>query len=576
MGVAERSAEFTQLIGSIIDAYDRMDISTRTYVGAVLLPAIVLFVGSIVVVTFWQTLFLVRLLVPVLGFVFLAAAAAYPKLVMDRRRIEMENRFHLLVTHMTVLSTTNIDRMEVFRKLASEDEYGELAVEMRRIVELVDTWNQSLDDALRRRAKEVPSDSLTDLFDRLAYTLGAGQELDEFLLEEQHVMIENYSTIYQQSLENLDVMKDLYLSMILSMTFALVFSIILPILTGTNPTWTVAAVIAMFVFVQLGFFLVIRAIVPYDPVWYIEEGFRTATNKRLLASTVIGAVLVVATLLTMAASIFGVEPFRSLVPMESVPTPLYLSIPTLPLLIPGFVFRFEERWVIDRDEEFPSFIRALGASESAKQSTTSDILVTLRKKDFGRLTDTVDDLYRRLNIRIDAAKAWRYFGGDSASYLIQKFSEMYLVGRAMGGEPKQLGELISHNMNQINQLREQRRQVAVTLVGLLYGITAAASFAFFTGLEIAIIMSGFDLGVGSAGVDFGQLLHTKKYNVPLLRYLVLLVILFNAAVSSLTLRTADGGHLGNSYLHFVLLTWVGALTAVTTSTLIENLLDVDL
>jgi len=575
MSIAGRATRATELVGSVLDAYDRMEMDARRYVFFVLLPAMVAFFGMVVVAVAWRTLFLVRLLLPVLGLVLFAAALGYPKLALDRRRIEMENRFHLMVTHMTVLSTTNIDRMEVFRKLANEEEYGPLTVEMRRIVQLVDTWNQSLDDALRRRAKEVPSDSLTDLFDRLAYTLGAGQEMSDFLFEEQGVIIENYRTIYQQSLENLDVMKDLYLSMVLSMTFALVFAIVLPILTGTNPTWTVAAVIAMFAFVQLGFLLVIRALVPYDPLWYIEGGYRTRSKQILVGTSAAAAVLFVLIVLSMTASTFGIFPFSALLPMGAIPTPLYLAIPTLPFLLPAIAFRRQENAIIERDEEFPSFIRALGASESAKQSTTSMVLSTLRKKDFGPLTDTIDSLYRRLNMRLDTERAWRYFAEDTQSYIIQKFSEMYLIGREMGGEPKRLGELISQNMNQIAQLREQRRQVTVTLVGLLYGISAASTFAFFTGLEIAVIMSGFDIQVGGGQFDFGQLLYTDMYNVPLLRYLLLLVLLFNAVVSSLTIRTADGGHYGNALFHFVVMVWVGCLTAVATESLITMLLDVD-
>ncbi|MDR9380092.1 MAG: archaellar assembly protein FlaJ [Natronomonas sp.] len=575
MGTAGRTVQVTELVSSIIDAYDRMEMESRTYVLAVLLPTTVLFIGTITLAIVWETLFIVQVLLPVLGAVFLLTGVAYPKLAVDRRRIEMENRFHLMVTHMTVLSTTNIDRMEVFRKLANEDEYGELTVENRRVVQLVDTWNQSLDDALRRRAKEVPSDSLTDLFDRLAYTLGAGQEMSDFLFEEQTVIIENYSTIYEQSLENLDVMKDLYLSMVLSMTFALVFAVVLPILTGTNPTWTVAAVIAMFVFVQIGFFLVIRAVVPYDPLWYIEEGYRTRSKQLLVGSSAVAVAGFLLIVLSMLASTFGVAPFTTLVPMESIPTPLYLAIPTLPFLFPAFVFRREEKAIVDRDTEFPSFIRALGASESAKQSTTSVVLGTLRKKDFGALTQNLNDLYRRLNMRIDTESAWRYFAEDTNSYIIQKFSEMYLIGREMGGNPKVLGELISQNMNQLAQLRERRRQVTVTLIGLLYGISAASAFAFFTGLEVAVIMSGFDIDIGSSAASFGQLLHTDMYNVPLLRYLLLLILLFNGVISSLTIRTADGGHYGNAFLHFVALIWVGCLTAVATESLISVLLDVD-
>jgi flagellar protein FlaJ len=574
MSVGQRSAQAADLLGSIINAYEEMEMPARRYVLAVLLPTSLLFLITVVAAVAVETLLLVRLLLPLFGLLILGAGVAYPRVALDRRRIEMENRFHLMVTHLTVLSTTNIDRMEVFRKLGQEEEYGELAKEIRRVVQLVDTWNQSLDDACRRRAKAVPSDSLTDLFERLAYTLGAGQALDDFLLSEQSVMIENYSTIYESALDNLDVMKDLYLSMILSMTFALVFAVVLPILTGTDPTLTVAAVISMFAFVQLGFFLVIRAVTPHDPVWYVPEDVDTDTERKLLLAAAASGLLFVLLVAVMAGALVGVGIFRLLVPAW-LPTPMYIAIPTLPFLGVALVFRIEEKHIRDRDEEFPSFIRALGATESAKQSTTSTVLSTLREKDFGSLTDPVDDLYRRLNMRIDTTRAWHLFTAENGSYLIQKFSEMYLVGREMGGDPKQLGELISRNMNEINQLREQRSQAATTLIGLLYGITAAASFAFFTGLQIVGILAGFEIGAASAGgMDFGKLLHTDVYNLVLLEALLLCIILFNAIVSSLTIRTADGGHPGNGFLHFVMLTWVGCATAVATEQLISMLLSV--
>jgi flagellar protein FlaJ len=574
MSVSQRSKQAADLLGSIITAYEEMEMPARQYVLMVLAPTSFVFLVTVVMAVALDTLLLVRLLVPLFGLLILAGGVAYPRVALDRRRIEMENRFHLMVTHMTVLATTNIDRMEVFRKLGQEEEYGELAKEIRRVVQLVDTWNQSLDDACRRRAKQVPSDSVTDLFERLAYTLGAGQALDDFLLSEQSVMIENYSTIYESALDNLDVMKDLYLSMILSMTFALVFAIVLPILTGTDPTLTVAAVISMFAFVQLGFFLVIRAVTPHDPVWYVAEDIDTDTDRRLLLATAISGVAFLLMTVGMAAALVGMPPFVWVVP-GWLPTPMYIAIPTLPLLGVALVFRREEAHIRDRDEEFPSFIRALGSTESAKQATTSTVLSTLREKDFGSLTDTIDDLYRRLNMRIDTTKAWRHFSAENGSYLVQKFSEMYLIGREMGGDPKKLGELISKNMNEINQLREQRTQAATTLIGLLYGITAAGSFAFFTGLQIVGILAGFEIGAASAGgMNFGKLLHTDVYNLALLEALLLCIILFNAVVSALTIRTADGGHPGNGYLHFVMLTWVGCGTAVATEQLIGMLLSV--
>ncbi|ELZ07644.1 archaellar assembly protein FlaJ [Natrialba aegyptia] len=575
MGIADNTAAINDLSKSIIQAYDEMDLPARLYVPGVLLPAFLFFLATIGIAVVLDAFLLVKLLIPVLGLLIFFAAIGYPRLAVDQRRIEMENRFHLFVIHMTILSTTNIDRMEVLRQLAREEEYGELADEIQRIVDLVDVWHLSLGDACRRRAKAVPSESVADLLERMAYTLGAGQELGEFLHQEQDVLVEKYSTVYQQSLGNLDVLKDLYLSLIISMTFALVFAIVLPLLTGNDPTLTTSIVIVLFVFIQVGFFFVIRAVVPDDPIWYLEDGYRTATKKRILGSTVVGLGLSGLLIVGMVALLFDLVPGASAVPIHALPSLLYMPIATLPLLIPGTVFWYEERQVFDRDRAFPNFIRALGTSESAKQSTTTEVLATLRTQDFGPLTENIDDLYRRLNMRLSTEKSWRYFTGDANTFLIQKFSEMYLIGREMGGGPKRLGELISSNMSAIINLREERKQQTTTLVGVIYGITAASAFAFFMGLELALMLSSFNIDL-EGQVAGGSLVHTDQYNVPILRYLIVLVLIFNAFISSLVLRVADGGHFGNSYIHFAVLLWIGSITGTLTERLVDVLISVDL
>jgi flagellar protein FlaJ len=564
------------LIDEVTEAYDQLDISKRKYVAYVLAPGGGFLLLTILAAVFVPLPFMVRLPIPALGLLVFLAAAIYPKLYLNSRKVSIENQLHLVMTHLTVLSTTNIERMEVFRTLAQEEEYEAAAEELGRVVHLVDTWNQSLDDALRRRAHKIPSDTFADFFDRLGYTIGAGQALDEFLLSEQDAVINNYITVYEGALGNLEVMKDLYMSMILSMTFALVFAIVLPILTGNNPTLTVSAVIVLFMLVQLGFYIAIRAMAPYDPIWFhSEEG---APNDPLLyGSFAVGVIGTFGMIGFVGAGIFGYGPGLPglLFFLGDIPLPLYIAVPITPMALTGFVLRLEENRIATRDSEFPSFIRALGAAESAKQSTTRDVLETLHKKDFGPLTPAVRRLYRRLNIRIDSTEAWYKFASDTRSYLIQKFSGMYLEGRAMGGTPEQLGNLISENMNTVCQLRQQRDQATLTLIGLLYGITAASSFAFFIGLQIVNILADFSeqLNIASAG-NIGKIIYAGVYNIPLIEFLLLLVILFNAVLSSVMIRTIDGGNKANAYLHFVLLTWLGALTAIGTKAVVTAVLTI--
>jgi len=567
-------------IEGLVESYRRMYIPMGKYISFILVPALGFFLLSIVAAVLLDLPLMIKLPIPLLGMLAFVSAVFYPKILLSQRKRQLDNRFHLLVTHMTVLSTTKIDRMEVFRTLADEQEYGELANEMHRIVELVDTWNQSLDDACRRRAKEVPSETVSDFFERLAYTMGAGQSLEDYLLSEQEQIIQNYKTVYEGTLGNLDVMKDLYLSMILAMTFALVFAVVLPVLTGTDPTLTVSAVIVMYIFVQSGFFLAIRSMAPYDPLWFHPEKYSSPIDEKVRNSFVAGASLSALLFLISLGGMFGMSPVRlgDLVPFVSAPLPLPLlaAIPVTPLIIPGVVIRREEGRVKGRDEEFPSFIRALGATEGAKQSTTSTVLSSLRTKDFGPLTPAVDNLYKRLNLRIEPADAWHHFTADCRSYLIQTFSEMYLVGREMGGSPTLLGELIAENMNEVLKLRQQRQQATVTLIGLLYGITAASTFAFFIGLQVVNLLADMSLDLASDAVSFdvGSLINTEVYNIPLIEFLLVVVVLFSAMLSALMIRTVDGGHKMNTYMHFVLLTWIGAIVAIGTKIMVATVISI--
>jgi flagellar protein FlaJ len=576
-GSGDRLNSLLAFVSDVLASYSRLDMSRRRYVLLIFLPTFSVFLLSIAAAIVLQIPTTAKIPIPLLGLLVWVSGLLYPKLYLTQKRTEIEDKFHLAMTHLTVLSTTNIDRVEVFRRLAAEEEYGALADELGQVVGLVDTWNQSIDDACRRRAKEVPSEVMSDLYERLAFTLEAGEELKEFMLDEQDFIIENYQTIYEGQLANLEVMEDLYISMILSMTFGLVFAIVLPILTGVNPTVTVSAVIGLFFLVQVAFFFVIRNIAPYDPVWYFPQP-RFVEDKELWAAIFIGSLGSLGIIFFMGLGFLGIGPGIDgvLFFIEDVPLPLYVAIPVTPLLLTGVVMRFEEERIKERDEQYPNFMRSLGTAETAQQATTVEVLQSLRQKDFGGLTPVINRLYRRLGMRISPENAWSDFSLEAKSYLVQKYSEMYLVGRQMGGTPQVLGELISENMNTINQLREQRRQETVTLIGLLYGISAAAVFAFFIGLEVANILGEFSGELTLDQAEFGQLIYTQAYNVPVIEYLLLLVVLFNAALSSLMIRTIDGGNKATAYVHFVLLTWLGAGVAIFTRQVVSSLLEIQI
>ncbi|WP_254808146.1 archaellar assembly protein FlaJ [Natronosalvus amylolyticus] len=557
-------------LASLNTAYESMEMPLERYLLLVIAPAFGLFIGATVIPVMLGMSLLVIVPSVLFGLLAIVVAVIYPKIAQDRKRKQVRQRFHLFLTHITILSMTNVNRVEVFRILAEEDEYEAIAEEMGHLVALVDTWNLSLDDACRIRAKQSGSPLLSDFLERLAYTVGGGQEISDFLMDEQDTIIQQFVTRYESDLTKLDLMKELYLSMMLSVAFVLVFAIVLPILIGTSPTLLIAGTIVMFAFVQVAFVYTMHVISPYDPLWYLEETAGEgplAKIPRALAIGSVGSLVLAAVVLVVLLGYTPMAPDR-------IPLPIMAAIPVTPLLVPGWRMRQEENRVRNRDSEFPSFIRALGAVESVKQASTGSVLESLRHKDFGSLTKNVDSLYKRLNMRIDDVRSWRLFAAETGSYLIQKFGDMYVVGRQMGGDPKLLGQVISKNQNQVLKVREKRQQATTTLIGVLYGITASSVFAFFIGLEVVEIMMDITAEMDLEQEIVGDLLSTEQYNLAMIEYLLIMTIFINAMLSAIMIRLTDRGHLVSGLVHFVFMTWLGAIVAATTTYVVNAVVSV--
>ncbi|OUJ18340.1 Archaellum assembly protein J TadC family [Methanonatronarchaeum thermophilum] len=501
----------------------------------------------------------------------ISVSILYPKLIADRRRIKIDQAIPLFITSMGVLSTTNIPRIDVIETISEQEEYGPIADEMKKIVELVKTWNMSLDEAARFQSEITPSPLLRDFLERMAYNVSAGQGLEEFLRNEQEVVMSEYETMYMSVLEDMDVLKDLFISMTLSVAFIIVFATIIPILTGIDPNFLLFASIILYGLIEGMFLYGTYVKVPFDPVWYEYEDI-TYFDKKIIISIIASIAGVILLSILLALNLNHNLPIIGHIEM---PLPLYFAIGITPMLLPGLLMRKEEAKIKKRDRAFPSFIRSLGSSESAKQTTTTKVLKTLQTKDFGDLTKEIRNLYKRLNLRIDQVRSWKNFAMETKSFLIQRFSEMYYKGRLKGGNPEKLGYIIGKNFNKILELRQHRKQTTSTFIGVIYGITASSVFAFFSGIEIVKLMIDIMEDVQMPDEDWiQQIIFTDVYNIPDVQILIMIFILVNAVMSSMMIKVVDGGHHINTYHHLVGLIWTGVIVAIITERLVSMFLTI--
>lgn len=516
----------------------------------------------------------INILIAVFGWFVHFITLAYPYMQRDSEAKEVRENFHLFITHFATLALSNVDRIEVFRELAKDKEqHGAIAGEMNRIIVLVDTWNLSLDEACLILSKHTPSDLMSSFLERLAHNVNAGQSLDEFLADEQDTILQRYSAQYKADLERIKVFAEAYLSLMLSLSFAVIFGVIAPILAPVPPIPFISAVFGGFIVAQFAFAVVIHTVSPEDFLWYEPDELtaelqlqrKVATAFGVVGTILIGSIFAILELsigseLTSAAFTIPVEIPFSL--PDILPYYIYIAMASLPALATGLYIMYLERMIMKRDDQFPGFIRGLGATESIRDSSTGSVLRDLRTKDFGHLTPQIMNLYRRMRSRTGREKAWKMFSSESGSYLIKHFVEMYRLGRSFGGDTKKLSLILSQNFTAVLRLREHRSQATNTLIGLIYGLLTVSSFAFFVALEVIGNLLTFREDIEMDEID---IVSFEGYDLFVIEALILLVIIATAIASSIIIRLAQRKSLAGGLTHFSLILWLAMISATFVS-----------
>ena len=123
---------------------------------------------------------------------------------------------------MGILSIGEVTSQSMFDILRQMSDYGALAKEVKSIETLVDKWHTSLPEASRIIGRQSPSPIWGDFLDRMAFSVEAGQPIDEFMKAEQTTFAKEFDTLYDTRLESIDMLKEIYISLTTTGIFGLV------------------------------------------------------------------------------------------------------------------------------------------------------------------------------------------------------------------------------------------------------------------------------------------------------------------------------------------------------------------
>ena len=521
------------------------------------------------------------------------AAAAYPLLDVQRSATLIEKEMHMFITRMGILSLGEVGAQSIFDILKQMSDYGELANEVKRIETLVDKWHTSLPEASRIVAQQSPSPLWADFLDRMAFSIEAGQAIDEFMRSEQETVAEQYTTLYDTRLESVDTMKEIYVSLVSAGLFGLVIAGIhlvlfevgsdsdTPIMVASRLRFILLASL-VFTISQIAAVFAFRATVPEDPTFARDEmdtPFRLNFFRALVGASILTSFLTVIMVILLAAS------WEAVTNQWDRYGLIFIAAPLSPMLIPAIMIGREERQVLRRDETYPDFIRALGGTAQARSSEPSATIKALRGIDFGMLDRSIDRLEKRLSTRIDSDRAWDYFNADTNSAVISRYTRIYIEGSQSSGKPADTAEMVSRSVGSLLSLRRRRSLSANTMRGVALGLLIASVTSLNVTIAIVLKLGDSIAGVAenftdtdvSALAEFGAGLALPVMedasgvgeNIRMFKIIVSILILFQVIAVSIISNRLRGGIWTTAMGQGIQLLWVAGITSYITSMVLE-------
>ena len=529
--------------------------------------------------------------------VTLLGTLLYPLANTSKLATEIEQDMHMFITRMGILSLGESAERGMFDILKDMGDYGALAKEVQAIETLVTKWHTNLPEAARIVGRQSPSPIWSDFLDRMSFSVEVGQPIGEFMRSEQETFESQYQTLYDARLEQLDTLRETFVSLTTTGMLLLVVSglhlVLFQVGDGTNDL--IAIVIrskyvliaaAFFTILQLGAWFLFTLVIPDEPL-FARHDFNTKIKINLRRAWIVAIFLVTFETLGFLW-VLATTDFGSVLLSNWKYYGLFMVALTMsPFMLPSILVQREEVRVRRRDEAFPEFIRAFGGTAQARSAEPSAMIKALNSIDFGALSTSINQLEKRLAMRIDSDYSWNWFAADNNSMLVSRFTRVFLEGSQASGEAGTVGDLVSQSTATLLALRNRREISAGTMRGVSYGILIAMIIALNITIEIvaglgeqiAEVAAGLleagqsgDIGGGGIAVGLPVLTDTAgvDQNIQVFNILSSLLIIVVIVVLGLITSRIKGGGFTLSLGQMIQMMWIAAIASGASAFVLSN------
>jgi flagellar protein FlaJ len=154
----------------------------------------------------------------------------------DDRRREIEMLLPDTVAYMYALSVGGMNQLEIFDAVAdSEDVYGEVSREFQAIMQETRYFDTDYRTAIRHRAIETPSDSLSELLTDTLSIVDSGGDMTQFLDDKTEKHLREARQSREENLETLELLGEMYMTVSLFPLLLVILLVVMSMMGNGSP-----------------------------------------------------------------------------------------------------------------------------------------------------------------------------------------------------------------------------------------------------------------------------------------------------------------------------------------------------
>ena len=140
----------------------------------------------------------------------------YPNTKITTRCKSMKTNLPFAMNHIAAIASSGVPPVAMFKLIADSMEYGEVCIEMHKVVDYIELFGYDLVTAVRSVAALTPEDGMREFFEGLINTIESGGDFEKYLMAKSKEAMSSYEIERKKYAETVSTYSDIYTGILIA------------------------------------------------------------------------------------------------------------------------------------------------------------------------------------------------------------------------------------------------------------------------------------------------------------------------------------------------------------------------